>query len=119
VGFSVALFNPTLLLTWSAAVAFVWSKGLGETSAAAAAPFGLAAAAGIAGWFALLATALRRYGGKLPARALKWTVRAIGIALVGLGLWSGLLLVRWMRAGETPSGAGPSLCCPCAPERRA
>jgi threonine/homoserine/homoserine lactone efflux protein len=120
VGFSVAALNPTLLLTWSAIVAFLWSKGLGERSPAAAVPFGAAAAAGIAGWFTLLVTGLRRYGGRLPARALKWTVRVIGIALVGLGLWSGALLVRSMgEARQTPSGAGPSLCCPGAAERRA
>jgi threonine/homoserine/homoserine lactone efflux protein len=118
-GFSVAALNPTLLVTWGAVVAFLWSKGLGERSLAAAAPFGASAAAGIAAWFALLVAGLRRYQGKLPARALTWTVRCIGVVLIGLGLWSGALLVKWVRAREAPSGAGPSLCCPGAAERRA
>ncbi len=125
-GFSVSALNPTLLVTWGAVVAFLWSKGLGETSAVAAAPFGASAAAGIAAWFAILIAALRRYHGKLPTRAVTWTVRAIGIALIGLGLWSGVLLVQWLRttAGgatdmQSPSGAGASLCCDRAAERLA
>ena len=97
-GFSVSAINPTLLLTWSAAVAFLYSKGLKEPPALYAVPFGLSAAAGIGGWFVALSALLQRYGGKLPTAALTWTVRAMGLVLVGLGLWSGVQLVRFLEA---------------------
>jgi threonine/homoserine/homoserine lactone efflux protein len=117
VGFSLAAINPTLLVTWGAAVAFLYSKGLGVTSPLAAIPFGAAAGAGIVAWFAMLVAILRRFEGKLPERALTWTIRVLGIALVGLGAWSGVQLVQWLHGGAardhaTTSRADASLCCP-------
>jgi threonine/homoserine/homoserine lactone efflux protein len=100
-GFSVSAINPTLLLTWSAAVAFLYSKGLREPPALYAVPFGLSAAAGIGSWFVALTALLKRYGGKLPTAALTWTVRGMGLVLVGLGLWSGVQLVRYLEAPST------------------
>src|SRR5580700_8301459 len=67
-GFSISAINPTLLLTWSAAVAFALSAG-----------------AGIAGWFVLLVAVLRKYQGKVPQKALTWTVRGLGLVLTLLG----------------------------------
>ena len=93
-GFSVSAINPTLLLTWSAAVAALYSRGLGETPSVYAIPFGLCAAAGIAGWFFTLAVLFRRYGGKLPEAAITWVIRAMGLALVVLALWSAVKLVH-------------------------
>jgi threonine/homoserine/homoserine lactone efflux protein len=93
-GFSVSAINPTLLLTWSAAVAFLYSRGLNEPSPAYAIPFGLSAAAGIGAWFVTLAALLRRYQGRVPRQGLKWFVRSMGLVLVVLGLWSGVKLVR-------------------------
>ncbi len=95
-GFWISAINPTLLLTWSAAVAFLYSKGLKEPSAAYAIPFGVCAAAGIAAWFVLLVSLLARYGGKLPQAALTWTIRVMGLVLVGLGASSGVQLFRWL-----------------------
>lgn len=93
-GFSVSAINPTLLLTWSAAVAFLYSRGLKEPPAAYAIPFGLCAMAGVGVWFVTLAALLRRYQGKLPREALTWIVRVMGLVLVVLGVWSGVKLVR-------------------------
>jgi len=95
-GFSVSAINPTLLLTWSAAVAFLYSKGLKGASPLDAVPFGLAAGAGIAGWFAMLVALLRRYQGKVPVKAFTWTVRGLGLVLAVLGAGSGVRLVRWL-----------------------
>lgn len=95
-GFSVSAINPTLLLTWSAAVAFLYSKGLTEPPALYAVPFGLSAAAGIGAWFLALSALLRRYGGKLPTVALTWTVRGMGLLLAVLGSWSGVQLARFL-----------------------
>ncbi|MGH7272309.1 MAG: LysE family transporter [Polyangiaceae bacterium] len=97
-GFSVSAINPTLLLTWSTAVAFLYSKGLHEPSASYAIPFGLSAAVGIGAWFSVFVLLMRKYGGKLPLAALTWTVRVLGWALVVLGAWSGVQLVEWLAA---------------------
>ena len=95
-GFSVSAINPTLLLSWSAAVAFLYSRGLKEPSPAYAIPFALCAMAGVGAWFVTLTALLRRYQGKVPRTGLKWFVRSMGLVLVGLGVWSGVQLVRMM-----------------------
>ncbi|MGD0524015.1 MAG: LysE family transporter [Polyangiaceae bacterium] len=116
VGFSLSAINPTLLVTWSAAVAFLYSKGLGVTAPLVAVPFGLCAGAGIAGWFAILVGVLRHFEGKLPGAVLTWTIRVLGVALVVLGVWSAVQLVQWLEGDRGTPGAGPvSLCCdPCS-----
>src|SRR3984957_3974139 len=93
-GFSVSAINPTLLLTWSAAVAALYSRGLGEASPLYAIPFGLSAAAGIGAWFVTLTVLFKRYGGKLPREALTWIIRCMGLVLVVLAVWSATKLVR-------------------------
>jgi threonine/homoserine/homoserine lactone efflux protein len=111
VGFSLSAINPTLLVTWSAAVAFLYSKGLGESSALAALPFGVCAATGIALWFAILVAILRKFEGKLPLSFLTWTIRCLGLALVALGIWSAVQLVQWLRRDRaTPVHGAISLC---------
>jgi len=95
VGFTVSAANPTLFLTWSAAVALLYSKGLSRPSPAYAIPFGACAAAGVAGWFGTLVVILRRHGDRLPEAAFTWVVRAMGVLLAALGAWSGVDLVRW------------------------
>lgn len=108
VGFSVSALNPTLLLTWSAVVAFLYSKGIGGHALIYAVPFGLSAALGIAAWFALGVGLLRRYGRALPRAALTWTVRAMGLTLVALGLWSGVQLAKWLGGDRDPPAFTPS-----------
>jgi threonine/homoserine/homoserine lactone efflux protein len=95
-GFTVSALNPTLLVTWGASVAFLYSKGLGGTNFEAV-PFGLCAGAGVALWNVVLVRALRKYGGRMPRAFITWTVRALGAALVGLGVWSGVQLIGWLR----------------------
>ena len=102
VGFSLSAINPTLLITWTAAVAFLYARGVGEASPLAAVPFGLCAAAGIAGWFAILVAVLRRFEGRVPVAVLNWTIRALGVALVALGVWSGVRLAQWLRGDRDP-----------------
>jgi threonine/homoserine/homoserine lactone efflux protein len=97
-GFTVSALNPTLILTWSAAVAFVYSKGLDSASAAYAIPFGLCAGTGIASWFALLVAFLRKYEEKLAEPVLTWTVRVMGLALLALGTSSAVTFVHWLRS---------------------
>jgi threonine/homoserine/homoserine lactone efflux protein len=103
-GFAISAANPTLLFTWGAAVAFLYTRGLAGRSEAAAIPFGLSAGLGAAAWNVVLVGLLRRYGGKLPRGALTWTVRALGLVLVALGIWSVAKLVPWMH-GHAPISA--------------
>jgi threonine/homoserine/homoserine lactone efflux protein len=102
-GFTVSAANPTLLVTWGAAVALLYSKGMSRMPAVAAVPFGAFAGLGVAAWSATLVAIFRRYGGKLPRAAITWVVRALGITLVGLGGWSGVQLVEWLRDGRISS----------------
>lgn len=112
-GFTVSMLNPTLLLTWSAAVAFLYSRHLEPKSSLAALPFGGCAAAGIAGWFACLVALMRKYRGKIPSKVLTYGVRAMGVALVGLGITAGVSLVHWIRdPGERVKKPGASLSLP-------
>ncbi len=109
-GFSVSALNPTLLITWSAAVAFLYSKGLGRLPPEAGILFGASAAAGIASWIACLIALLRRYHGKVPARVMTWVIRAMGVGLLGLGVWSGVQLYRWIAfPASRATRPGPSL----------
>jgi threonine/homoserine/homoserine lactone efflux protein len=95
-GFSISALNPTLLLTWSAAVAFLYSRGLREPPPLYAVPFGACAAAGVGGWFVVLVALLEHYGERVPQAALTWLVRSMGVVLVVLGVWSGVKLVRFL-----------------------
>lgn len=119
VGFTLSAVNPTLLVTWTAAVAFLYSKGLGEASVWAAIPFGLCAGVGVGGWFAVLVALLRKYEGRMPRLVLTWVVRTLGVALAGLGVWSGVQLVRWIGGDrQTPASADASLCWAACSSRR-
>jgi threonine/homoserine/homoserine lactone efflux protein len=105
-GFTVSALNPTLLFTWSAATAFLNSRhieSVGVLLQRDAIPFGLCAGAGIACWFVVLVALLRRYHGQLPRNALAWTVRILGVALVALGIWSGVRLATWFLATRRTS----------------
>jgi threonine/homoserine/homoserine lactone efflux protein len=96
-GLTVSALNPTLLVTWTAAVAFVYSKGLRGIPSFAAVPFGACAGAGVAAWNFVLVRLLRKYEGKAPRAVVTWAVRLLGFVLVGLGLWSGAQLYEWLR----------------------
>lgn len=96
-GFTVSAANPTLFLTWSTAVALLYSHGLRQPSPAFAIPFGICAASGVAGWFATLVVLLRRFGDRLPQEAFTRVVRGMGVLLVGIAAWSAADLVRWLQ----------------------
>jgi threonine/homoserine/homoserine lactone efflux protein len=116
VGFSVSALNPTLLATWGAVTTFLYSKQLVQFTPILAVPFGIFAAGGIALWGLMTVGLLRRYRHKVPAAALTWVVRSMGVVLLGIGLWSGVQLVQYLRepkAKQAQEGAAR------APSRRA
>jgi threonine/homoserine/homoserine lactone efflux protein len=93
-GFTVCALNPTLLLTWSAATAALYSRGVLEDSWTSAIAFALAAGAGVTSWNLALIGLVKRYHEHFPRKALVWIVRGMGLLLVGVGVWSAVDLVR-------------------------
>src|SRR5260370_21415138 len=91
-GFSIAALNPTLLLTWSTAVAFLYSKGLGlqRQSPLWAIPFGACAGLGVAAWFICYVKLLRRYGGGVPRPGVARGRPAQGVRPLSTRPWAGV-----------------------------
>jgi threonine/homoserine/homoserine lactone efflux protein len=94
IGFLVSILNPTLAVTWSTVTTALYSRQLVTMTGWLALPFGVAAAGGVAAWFAILIRVVRRYGKSFPAGVVMWTVRGMGLLLVAVGVWSGVDLVR-------------------------
>lgn len=96
-GFSVCALNPTLLVTWSAATAVLYSKGVAHLTSVMAIAFGLAAGLGVATWQVVLVALIRRYQSHFPRKALTWIVRGMGLLLVAIAVWSAIDLVRYVQ----------------------
>jgi threonine/homoserine/homoserine lactone efflux protein len=94
VGFSVSALNPTLLATWSGAVAFLYARRLVHFTSLGALPFGLAAGAGVACWEAMLVGLLWHFGRRFSHRAMTWVVRGMGVLLLGGAVLSAMDFVR-------------------------
>ncbi|WP_395842038.1 LysE family transporter [Cystobacter fuscus] len=94
VGFSVSALNPTLLATWSGAVAFLHARQLVHFTRLGALPFGLGAGAGVACWEAVFVGLSWRLGQRFSLRAMTWGVRGMGLLLLGGAVFSGMDFVR-------------------------
>lgn len=93
-GLTASLVNPTLLVTWSAVTTAIYSRQVATMTPYLAAPFGIAAGAGIASWNVVLVAILRRYHNKFPQKAVTYFVRGMGLLLIAIALWSAIDLVR-------------------------
>jgi threonine/homoserine/homoserine lactone efflux protein len=98
VGFSIAAVNPTLIASWSAVTTFLYSRQIVKMEGALAVPFGLCAGLGITLWARMIVWILRRFRDHFPRKTLTWVVRAMGVLLIGLGLWSLAELGHYMLA---------------------
>lgn len=85
-GFTLTLLNPTLIATWTGAVAVLYSTGFFTFSAGRALPFSLGACSGIFCWFGLLLLLLGRFRSLLNRSAINTAVRLMGCGLMLLGL---------------------------------
>ncbi len=95
-GFSVTALNPTLIVTWTAAVGAAHATGLLRARELDAIPFAGGVAAGIVAWFATLLTALARFRRKLRPQAVRGVIKAMGIALLLAGVAYGVrTVVTW------------------------
>ena len=88
IGFTMTALNPTLLATWSGAVAAVHAMGLGVTPQLGALPFGIGALVGVASWFALWLAVLRKFRKRIQPATIDQVVRGMGALLVVLGGWA-------------------------------
>jgi len=85
-GFSITALNPTLIATWTAAMAMLLPTGLVHFEKQSALPFSIGVSAGIIAWFAVLLALVRQYKGRIPERLLSGTPKLMGILLLALGV---------------------------------
>jgi threonine/homoserine/homoserine lactone efflux protein len=108
-GFSISALNPTLLATWGAVTTFLYSQQLVPMKGLLAVPFGVFAAVGVGLWGLLMVRLLRRFRNHLPRAALTWTVRAMGVILIGVAALSVVELVRYIRDPKPPPPASAAV----------
>jgi threonine/homoserine/homoserine lactone efflux protein len=92
-GFLVTAVNPTLIVTWTAAVAGLHATGLLAMDRAQALPFAAAACCGIIAWFLTLLALVRRWQDRVSVQALGRFKRSMGAVLVAVGGWMALRAV--------------------------
>jgi threonine/homoserine/homoserine lactone efflux protein len=85
-GFSLAAFNPTLLITWTAGVAMIASFGGSFFAGAGRYTFPIGVAMGDVGWAMIALFLYRRLGSHLPQRLLSRLMRGIGFMLLLLAV---------------------------------
>ncbi len=85
-GITITLLNPTLIATWTGAVAVLYSTGLFTFAPEHALPFSAGASAGIFCWFGLLLLLLGRFRSRLNRSAIFTTLRFLGCGLILLGV---------------------------------
>ncbi len=97
-GFSLSMVNPTLLVSWSAVTAALYSTGWVHVSHWGAIPFALGAGFGNASWNAVLLSLLRHYRDRFRHSLLSGVVRVMGGVLMAAGALSGVKFVAWARS---------------------
>lgn len=86
-GFLVTAVNPTLIVTWSAAVAALHATGLVAMDQRAALPFAGSVAVGIVAWFLTLLWLVARWRERMSLAAMTRFMKVMGAALVAAGGW--------------------------------
>lgn len=79
--------NLTLLATWTAALALIYSLNLFEISGLNFFFFSLAFAAGVVSWFFILVKLVHVYKAQFEASILDRILKGVGVFLTGLGVW--------------------------------
>jgi threonine/homoserine/homoserine lactone efflux protein len=86
-GFLITAINPSLMVTWTAAVAALNATGLLAMERRQALPFAAAAGAGIVAWFATLLWLVGKWRNRLSIGTLARFMKAMGAVLVAAGSW--------------------------------
>lgn len=96
-GVTITALNPTLIVTWSAAVTTLYSTGyIAPGDAGSAVAFAASACVGIVCWFASLLLLLNRFKGRFTRQSLDKLVRAVGCVLIALSLWFAVSFIRYL-----------------------
>jgi threonine/homoserine/homoserine lactone efflux protein len=95
-GLSITAVNPTLLVTWTAAVSAAHGAGLLRVNELDALPFAGGVLIGIIAWFATLLKLLTRFRKRLRPESLDRAIKVIGVLLVLAGVGFGVrTVVMW------------------------
>jgi threonine/homoserine/homoserine lactone efflux protein len=86
-GFLITAINPTLLVTWTAAVTGLNATGLLAMDRSEALPFAVAACIGIVAWFLTLLWLVAKWRSRLSLESMGRVMKGMGATLVGLGAW--------------------------------
>jgi threonine/homoserine/homoserine lactone efflux protein len=85
-GLLMTVANPTLLLTWSAAVGALHSVGLLSVDSRAAAPFALGVVAGVSAWFAVMIRLVAGLRDHLRKGVFAVVVRGVATLFIAVGV---------------------------------
>jgi threonine/homoserine/homoserine lactone efflux protein len=89
-GFLITALNPTLIVTWTAAVAALNSTGLLVMDRSTALPFAAAVGTGIIAWFLTLLWLAGKWRERVSGAGLARLLRGTGAFLAALGGWMGV-----------------------------
>jgi threonine/homoserine/homoserine lactone efflux protein len=84
-GFTITFFNPTLAVTWTAAIAAIHSVLPAHYTPIDALPFALGSCLGIVGWFWVLIRVICRFRMKVRLTPLSYVLRMTGGVLIIVG----------------------------------
>ncbi|MFQ5847398.1 MAG: LysE family translocator [Candidatus Methylomirabilales bacterium] len=93
VGLSVAALNPTLILTWSAAVAMLYPLTSLTFHTYDWIAFAASVVIGIVAWFTVLLALLRRFKGRFPFPVFQRLIRSIGGGLILVSIVSAVRMI--------------------------
>lgn len=96
VGFSMTAVNPTLIVTWTAAVSASNASGLIELTPNRAIPFAIGVCTGIILWFASMLSVLKKFKNKMRYDRMNRVIRVMGFVLLLSGTIFGVrALIQW------------------------
>ncbi len=94
-GLTVNALNPTLIATWTGAVATLRGTGAVDVEGELAIPFGLAVGLGIACWYVVLVSLVRRFRDRFRKETLDRVLRVFGVFVMGIGVWFAVRFITW------------------------
>lgn len=98
IGLTIALLNPTLILTWTAASSLIYASHLFTFRDADALLFSAGVCGGIIGWFALLLGLVTRYRGRFHPDSLDRLLFWMGWVVIAVSAFFFILFLRDLHA---------------------
>jgi len=96
-GFLITALNPTLIVTWTAAVGALHATSLLALHRSEALPFAASVCLGIITWFLILLWLVARWRSRISAQAMRRFRRAMGGVLLVAGAWMALRTLLALR----------------------